>query len=277
MLNRLLRKIRKIRRFPSLAFGPEDRRDLRLLGLVHERVLSPALAGRLTAAGGTSILPRLQATRGERVRVDLAHSGQIDCFIELFLDRIYELEVVDFAPDLVADCGGFCGYFSTMAAGFFPAAKLACFEANPDNLPMLRAQLAALSRPVDLHAAAVFIRDGSITFSGAGVGGSVNSDPAAADARAIPCVDFPRWLHTQAPRRLVWKLDVEGAEADLLPATLPHLPPSTVIFLETHYPDAICASLLDPYRAAGFSLREIRRRPSDTGRFDYVEWVLIRA
>ena len=167
MLSRLRRKIRDIRRYPALAFAPADRRDLRLLGLVHNRVLRPALAGRLTAAGGLTITPRLRATRGERVRVELEHSGQIDCFNELFFDGIYDLAAVGFAPDLVADCGAYCGYFSAMAAGFFPGAALACFEANPDNLLMLRAHLAALTHPVALHAAAGFTRDGSITFSGA--------------------------------------------------------------------------------------------------------------
>ena len=78
-----------------------------------------------------------------------------------------------------------------------------------------------------------------------------------------------------APVRLV-KLDVEGAEAELLPATLPHLPATTTCFLETHHPDATCEALLAPYRAAGFSVDEIRRRPAAGGRFDYVEWRLQR-
>jgi len=274
MLSRLLRKARAVRRYPALAAGPVDRRDLWLLGLVHNRVLRPAFAARFTTTG-RCLLPRLSATRGERVRVELDHSGQIDCFNELFFDHIYDLAAVTFAPDLVADCGGYCGYFSAMAAGFFPDARLACFEANPDNLPMLRAQLAALSRPVTLHPAAVYLHDGTITFSGAGVGGAITT-PGPQDSRVIPCLDFPHWLHRQAPQRLVWKLDVEGAELELLPACLPFLPRQTVCFLETHHPAALCSALLAPYRDAGFSVSEIRRRPAQSGAFDYVEWLLVR-
>ena len=273
MFDRLQRKVRHVRRFPALAATSADRRDLWLLGLVHNRLLRPALASRLTTSG-RCIQPRLTATRGERVCVGLDHSGQIDCFNELFFDHIYDLASVGFAPDLVADCGGYCGYFSAMAAGFFPTATLACFEANPDNIPLLRAQLAALNRPVTLHAAAVFLHDGAISFSGAGVGGAI-AGAEAVGARTVPCLDFPRWLHDRKPQRLVWKLDVEGAEKDLLPACLPHLPQATVCFLETHHPDNVCAALLTPYRDAGFSLREIRRRPA-TG-FAYIEWVLHRA
>lgn len=265
--------MRDVRRYPALAATPADRRDLWLLGLVHNRLLRPRFAARLTTTG-LRIQPRLTATRGERVRVGLDHSGQIDCFNELFFDHIYDLASVGFTPDLVADCGGYCGYFSAMAAGFFPTAALSCFEANPDNLPMLRRQLAALSRPVVLHPSAVHLHDGSVTFSGAGVGGAITTADAAG-ARAIPCLDFPRWLRDRAPQRLVWKLDVEGAEKELLPACLPCLPRTTVCFLETHHPDAACAALLAPYRDAGFSLREIRRRPAHG--FDYIEWVLHRA
>jgi FkbM family methyltransferase len=272
MLDRLLRKVRDVRRYPALAATAADRRDLRLLGLVRNRVLGPALTARLTTTG-RCITPRLAATRGECVRIELGHSGQIDCFDELFFDHIYDLADVGFAPDLVADCGGYCGYFSTMAAGFFPAASLACFEANPENLPMLRAQLAVLSRPVQLHPAAVFLHDGTITFSGAGLGGSIAA-PDSAGALAVPCLDFPRWLHDRAPQRFIWKLDVEGAEKELLPACLPFLPRQTVCFVETHHTDAVCTTLLEPYRDVGFSVREIRRRPA--GGFDYVEWMLQR-
>jgi FkbM family methyltransferase len=279
LFSRLRRKIRNIRRYSALAFGAEDRRDLRLLGLVHERLLRPELAGHLSSGGRRVIAPRLRATRGERVKVAFDHSGQIDCFNELFFDKIYELEAVGFGPDLVADCGGYCGYFSAMAAGSFPRSNLVCFEANSDNLPMLREQLAALTRPVELYDVAVFIRDGLISFSGAGVGGAVSQNhvPPAPDTRAVRCLDFPRWLRARAPRQFVWKLDIEGAEDELLPATLPLLPSSTVIFLETHHPDEKCALLLAPYRAGGFSLREIRRRPSAARNFDFVEWLLIRA
>jgi hypothetical protein len=49
-----------------------------------------------------------------------------------------------------------------------------------------------------------------------------------------------------------------------------------VCFLETHHPDAVCEELLAPYRAAGFTVREIRRRPAESGDFSYIEWLLTR-
>ncbi len=275
-LNRISRKIRDVRRYPPLAWGAGDRRDLWLLGLYRNRVPGSRWAAGLVLGGHPVIQPRLKPAGGQRIRVDFVQPGQIDVFDELFIDGIYDLGSVPFAPALVADCGAFCGYFSAMAAGTFPGARVACFEANPANLPMLEAQLALLDPKVELQAAAVHVRDGLADFSGGGMGGTLVGSGESADTRRVPCIDFPRWLRERAPESLVWKLDVEGAEADLLPASLAFLPGRTACFLETHYPDAKCRELLAPYADAGFAVREVRRRPAASGGFDYVEWRLTR-
>lgn len=204
-------------------------------------------------------------------------SGQIDTFDELFLERIYDLGSAGFAPALVADCGGYCGYFSAMAAGWFPSAQIACFEANPSNLPMLEAQLALLGTKVELMAAAVNIRDGTVTFSGSGTGGSIGAKDAGGGSTEVPCLDFPRWLAGRAPASLILKMDVEGAEIELLPAILGILPKQTVLFLEAHCADARCEQLLVPYSSAGFLVSEVRRREADGKGFSYIEWFLKRS
>jgi hypothetical protein len=71
-------------------------------------------------------------------------------------------------------------------------------------------------------------------------------------------------------------MDVEGAEAELLPALLPLLPQKTVIYLETHYPDSVCDSMLAPYGAAGFAIHRVRSRPAPGGSFSYIEWLIKR-
>ncbi len=275
LLGRIRRKIQDVAKYPRLAWQPADRRELLLLGLVRNRVPLSRLAARAATDCRRAIAPRIAPARGERVRVGLDCPFQIDVFDELFLDVIYDLSAVRFAPELVVDCGAFCGYFSALAAGHFPAARLVCFEANPDNLPMLRAQLEILSRRVELNAAAVHVRDGVVPFSGSGMGGRLGEgDPQA--SHLVPCVDFPRWLSAQAPASLVCKLDVEGAELELLPQVVRHLPRKTALFLETHHSDPTCEALLAPYRGAGFSVREVRRRQAGAGDLSYTEWRLMR-
>lgn len=274
LLDRILRKIEAVRRYPGLAFGPRDRGELRLLGLVRNRV--PGAEAVRAFLGKAVIAPRLALTRGEKVRVQFSCAGQIDVFDEIFLAKIYNLEAVDYAPGLVVDCGAYCGYFSALAAGVFPRSRLVCFEANPANIPMLEAQLALLTVKVELRAEAVHVRDGTAAFFGGGIGGALVFPDDPESLRKVACVDFPRWLRECAPESLVWKLDVEGAELDLLPATLGCLPRRTTCFLETHHPDEVCEALLAPYCEAGFEVREIRRRPAESGEFSYIEWLLTR-
>jgi FkbM family methyltransferase len=274
-LSRLSRKLRDLRRYPPLAWGRGDRRDLWLLGLLRARIPGAKAAARVALGKEGVMTPRIKPTRGQRVRVQLDQPGQLVIFDELFIDGIYDLSAVSFSPALVADCGAYCGYFSALAAGFFPGARLACFEANPANLPLLASQLALLDGKVEMVAAAVHLRDGTAGFSGGGIGGAL-AGPGAAGTQQVPCIDFRRWLREAGPTSLVWKVDVEGAELELLPALLGLLPRKTVCFLETHYPAPTCEALLAPYRAAGFTINEVRSRPAAGEDFSYVEWLLIR-
>jgi FkbM family methyltransferase len=276
MLGRLRRKIQEVRLYPPLGQDPGDRRQLLALGLVRNRVPGSGFVARLVVGAGRVITPRLLLSGGERIRLQLDHSGQIDVFDELFLGKIYDLAAVPFSPDLVVDCGAYCGYFSAMASGAFRGARIVCFEANPSNLPMIQAQLALLDGKVELQPVAAHIRDGTAEFSGSGTGGSLASGGNQPDSVRVRCIDFPTWLREQAPERLVLKLDVEGAERELLPAVLDCLPPRTICYLETHYPDGVCETLLAPYRAVGFDVRLVRRRPAQEGNFSYIEWLLKR-
>ena len=276
-VRRLARKLESVRRYPRLASGAADSASLWLLGLHRNRVPGSGIAAGILLGVGRVIAPRLAPARGQRIRVDLGQAAQIDVFDELLLEGIYDLAAVTFGPSLVVDCGAFCGYFSAMASGFFPGAHIACSEANPANIGTLEAQLALLDRKVEMTAAAVHLQDGFADFAGEGMGGALVGAGAAPGSLRVPSVDFPRWLRERAPKSMVWKLEVEGAEADLLAPTLPRLPRRTACFLETHHPDRRCDELLGPYRDAGFEIHEVRRRTAPAGGFDYVEWLLVRS
>ncbi|HEY1793411.1 MAG TPA: FkbM family methyltransferase [Opitutaceae bacterium] len=276
LLRRVIRKAADLRAFPRLAWRGADRKGLWALSLVQNRIPGAWLAAGLMTGGTRVVTPALTLSRGQRVRVDLAVPGQRDVFIELFMEQIYDLSCVPFAPSLVADCGAYCGYFSTMAAGRFLGARIVCFEANPVQVAVVRKQLDLLEGRVELMAAAAYVRAGTITFAGSGTGGGVVDGGAAQGSVEVPCVDLAAWLSGAAPESLVLKMDVEGAEDVLLPRVLPALPRRCVLFLETHHPDGACEALLAPYRAAGFSVREVRRRAATGHNFDYAEWVLAR-
>jgi FkbM family methyltransferase len=277
LLRRIRRKLSDVLCYPRLAWQARDLRELWVLALVQNRIPCSGVAVFALTNRGKVITPRLTLTHGQRIRVQLSESGQRDVFGELFLARIYDLGLVPFTPGLVVDCGAYCGYFSAMAAGTFPGAEVVCFEANPSHLPMLEAQLSLLDKKVELHAEAVHVRDGAVRFSGSGTGGGITFAEETGESRDVPCIDFPRWLASREPASLVLKMDVEGAELELLPALLATLPRNTVCYLETHFAEATCETLLAPYRSAGFAVREIRRREAVGKGFNYIEWVLARS
>jgi len=275
MFQRLQRKLGDVRKYPALGADAASRRDLLALALWRNRLVSPATAAWFSARREASLNPRLLTTHGEPVAIRLGDWSETDCFDELFIDGIYTLSSVPFSPDLVIDCGAFHGYFTVLACGHFPQAKLVAFEPNPEHQTRLAAQLQQLSRPVEQIAAAVGVADGSANFSGHGMGGAVVASGAAnPDMHRVKVINFPQWLNARQPRRLVWKLDVEGAEMELLPAALPSLPVNTALFLETHYPALECERLLAPYRATGFQITQVRERIQD-GKV-YIEWFLLR-
>ncbi|HZZ19625.1 MAG TPA: FkbM family methyltransferase [Opitutaceae bacterium] len=274
---RLRRKLTDILRYPREAYSAADVPALLALGLVRNRCPMPGLVLLLLAGGRRVLSPRIRGAFGQRIRVNLAEQSNIDTFEELFFERIYRMEAVDFDPALVLDCGAYCGYFSAMAAGRFPVSRIVCFEANPANLGMLREQLALLANRVELVPEAVQTRTGTIRFSGAGVGGGVSDSAPEASSVEVKCIDLPGWVTAAAPSSLVLKMDVEGAELELLPALVALLPRRTVLYLETHFPDATCESLLAPYRAAGFEVQHVRSRLAEAGDFSYIEWLITRA
>lgn len=274
MLDRLHRKFREVSRYPALAQHRTDRLALWALGLWRSRLIGAQNAVRL--AGNPVICPRLSITHGQPVRLTLGNYGELDCFDELFIDRIYQLERVPFVPDLVLDCGAFRGYFSALARGAFRDVRLVCFEPNPEHQAPLAAQLSLLSRTAELQPAALSIRNGTAHFGGHDMGGALltNDSAAAEQVLMVQTIDFPRWLSAQSCSALVWKLDIEGAESVILPATLKHLPPTVALFLETHYAAEKCAEILAPYREAGFAISEVRRRQLEETL--YIEWFLLR-
>lgn len=211
------------------------------------------------------------------MRVDLSNSAQIDIFEEIFVEHIYDLSAVPFEPTLVLDCGGYCGYFSVMAGGRFPRARIFCFEPHPDNLALIRKQAALAPLALDLVPMAVAAGTGRVRFEGSGMGGRIEPGALSAGDLEVEAMNFPEFLASVSAKRLLWKLDIEGAEREVFPLALKHLPRETCCFLETHHTDEVCEEMFGPYRAAGFSVSEIRRRQSAEESFDYVEWILIRS
>lgn len=250
----------------------QDRLLLSVAGLSRLRPFGDSsLYSRVGRLFGDEIHPRIREAGGLRVPLDLIDAAESTIFEEIFVEQVYPFEVVNFSPDLVLDCGAFTGMFSLRARRHFPHAKLIAFEPDAHNASRIRQAIALNSAAIEHREAAVGTEDGHARFTGGGYGGKlVEGDE---EGRDVTVVSLLRILREQRPRRLVLKMDIEGAERALLPAIVDLLPADTVIFLETHDEEAVVADYLAPFRERGFAERVVRRRPDEPL---FVERVLVR-
>jgi FkbM family methyltransferase len=276
-LQRLYTRWQMARRFAGAAHSPRDYAPLFLAGIARLRPFTgSSLYARFGRLLGARIAPLIRGIRAHRLEFDLRDATDLTIFEEIFLDGIYPLERVPFTPDTVVDCGGCAGFFTVLAHSRYPAARYHVFEPNPANLARLNRNLSLNAIPATIHAAAVAQETGRALFSGEGFGGHLDAAGAGTGAFEVEVVALAAFLRDLQPRHLLLKIDIEGAEADLLPRLGEVLPPATVLFLETHHADEIWRAYLQPLLVVGFRQDEIRRRHDPVSGTDYVEHILIR-
>lgn len=143
----------------------------------------------------------------------------------------------NFKPKTIIDGGANIGIFSLYAKSYFPEANLICFEPNADNYRLLESNLRQNTIQAELHqmglwsasSTAYFREDSSRT-------GFVQAEPGGIPIKVIlPEITQDTWL----------KLDVEGAEYEILPALLRHGNFPRMITLEIHEFDSRGSGLLD--------------------------------
>lgn len=202
---------------------------------------------------------RFAALQGGALTVSTQDLGQLISFEEIFVERVYDLSRVPFAPTHVIDCGGHVGFFSALARTTYPEVPIMIFEPNPDNIPWLQCNLAALGNRITVHIAAVSTYDGTSRFTAdASNGGRLEkSEIAGTEVRVM---DLAKCVPSGNDIALLLKVDIEGEEKHLVPHVLPALPHRCAIFLETHDGATIREYLIARLVDSGFRVTEIRDR-----------------
>lgn len=126
------------------------------------------------------------------------------------------------ASPRILDAGANIGLASLVLKDIAPRARILAFEADPELAAMCRRNLErnldpAAARDVRVDAVAVWTHDGEVAFAGEGAdSGAVASLPGGPSAatRSVRCVRLRDVLATESVDLL--KLDIEGAEADVL-------------------------------------------------------------
>lgn len=133
---------------------------------------------------------------------------------DIFLARAYHFSPTDDTPRIL-DCGANIGLASLYWKRAFPDARITAFEPDPSISEVLRRNLTTWGFPdIEVVQAAVGNRDGHAIFQPDHAdGGRVTSIKENPTGLEVKVVDLSRWL--TEPIDLL-KIDIEGAEVDLL-------------------------------------------------------------
>jgi FkbM family methyltransferase len=155
---------------------------------------------------------------------------------EILIRREYHFQSASDAPTVI-DAGANVGLASYYARRMCNAGRLICFEPNPETFAILEENIAAMRIPsVELHCAALSREDGEAEFvrsASAPLAGSLapRNTPSDSTRIKVPTRDLKPFL--SSPIGLL-KIDIEGAEAEVLEECADHLALVENLFCEVH-------------------------------------------
>jgi hypothetical protein len=150
------------------------------------------------------------------------------------------------APTAIVDGGANIGVFTLQAAARFPDVPVSCYEPEKANLEQLRLNLATNGVEAEIVPKAMWSKTEELFFHpGLSYTGLVNKEPSPFPiACELPRVPAGCWL----------KLDIEGAEYEVLPALLKGGAKPAIVSMEIHDFNQRGQGLLDLLRQFGYSI-----------------------
>jgi FkbM family methyltransferase len=262
------RRLRQIRQYAALGYSPLDSARLAVLGVARGH---PFASKDIWSWVGRTLFPELVVRPamlgGLRLSLDPSDVTHMVIFDEIIVENNYDMELVPFPPDQIYDCGGHIGMFSLLATSRFPGTPTSIFEPNPRNVTRIRRQIELNSLAIEVRQEAVSVRAGEATFEDrASFSGhllnnieAVKADAVATPRYAVRVIDFPQIVRARDSKKLLLKLDIEGEEANVLPALLQVLPQTTAIFFETHDGESGWDLAARQFRDRGFDVQRRRQ------------------
>jgi len=162
-------------------------------------------------------------------------------------------------PAQIVDGGANIGLFAVLASKRFPDVRISCFEANPDNIATLSRNLEINAANAEVFNTALWSRDSELVFhnhlaySGHVAEAEAATEPGATRIPAVlPRVDADCWM----------KLDIEGAEYEVLPALLAAGRYPRWISAELHHFIDKGPALIEMLKRHGYQTRTLPEQPT---------------
>ncbi|MBV1799991.1 FkbM family methyltransferase [Siccirubricoccus sp. G192] len=184
---------------------------------------------------------QIVATRAGRYWLSkLSNNLDFDPLYDIMANRVpvglRRLRQLGFAPDLVVDAGAYRGEWTTMALPVFPEARFVMLEAQPDKAAALEAVQAAAPGRVSFQIGLLGAeRREKVPFFVAETGSSVYVETTAfaRSEISLPMQTLDEALAAERAARSVFlKLDVQGAELDVLAGAAATLERTEAVLLE---------------------------------------------
>jgi len=179
-------------------------------------------------------LPRNQAGTTRLLGPQLFFVDGRSCALQhrvIFENQIYAMHSEHKSPRII-DAGANIGMATLYLKQLFPSAKIDTFEADPNIVEVLQKNIDSFGlHDVAVHHAAVSDKTGTVQFVSSGPDSGYVSKSANQASVAVPAVRLSDWLGEPID---FLKLDIEGAECDVILDCLSHLKNVSGIFVEYH-------------------------------------------
>lgn len=147
---------------------------------------------------------------------------------ELFRDGIYTF-TSDVAKPLIIDCGAHIGMSVIFFKDLFPASSVIAFEPDEENFNLLTENSQQFS-DITLEKKAIWVHNNGVSFSSTGDMSS-HIDPGANREVSVPSARLYDYLDQPVD---MLKIDIEGAEVDVLKDCKERLHNVKNMFVEFH-------------------------------------------
>jgi FkbM family methyltransferase len=150
---------------------------------------------------------------------------------EIFINKIYKIEL-EHNPYII-DCGANIGLTSIYLKELYPSAKIIAFEPDPKNYELLIKNIESFNlNNVIPRKEAVWVENTKLKFSGEGTMGSkLEFNTHKNDVYDINAIRLRDIINTKIS---FLKLDIEGAEYEVIKDIAPYLNQVRNLFIEYH-------------------------------------------
>lgn len=154
----------------------------------------------------------------------------LSMYEEIYVNRIYQIPS---EPLRILDLGANIGLSIMWFKQYYPESEIVAYEADANIFRHLQKNVAGLDG-VTIHNEAVWHEDAELSFASEGADGGHIENAGEIDGNdLVQARDIRRVLKEKGPFNFI-KMDIEGAEASVLPACRGLLEKTDFIFCEYH-------------------------------------------